>query len=332
MIPAQVQAALGRMEYLITYSLVVFLKGVVNRFFSPRDLVYIALTLLAVTSLRIRMRTVGVISDTIHGIFCVLLVDIVMEGLRTPTAQDTSLHQCIMYWVSATAAVVTIPVLVHAMGRETSEMLGGPRLEQLIFFMYAENSAFLTQDLEINRVVPALGLIALQYTEGMKMNGITDTDTGLPFSSILRATSMVLTNVVVTTLLRSDNIATDGDAGIAWLVSLLVLFDSLQAQSARASEIRDYTVWKAADTVRQHAVAQGMSQDLSLLVFTTSAYVFLSIGCYVSHTGVIGDMSLLVAVNTALDTVKAVITGAPHSIVWLILMAVLCTLHVLTRS
>jgi hypothetical protein len=325
MIPEQVQAALGRMEYLLTYSLVIFLKGVVDRFFSAKDLIHITLTCVSVTSMKTQSNTIGVIFDTVHNVFSVLLVDTVMGSLRTPNTQDTSLHQGIMYWVSATAAVILFPVIIQTTSRDMGDRLGGSRLEQLLFFMYAENSAFLTQDLEINRVVPAVGLIALQYIEGQR---VTAGSAGLPLSSVIKATCMVLTNVVITTLLRSDSTATDGDAGIAWLVSLLVLFDSMREQSPHVNELRDYTVWKAADTVRQHMATQGMRQDTALFVSTTTAYVFLSIGCYVSHTGVIGDMSLLVAVNTVLDTVKAVLTGAPHSIVWLVLMTVLCTLHV----
>ena len=340
------QAALGRMDYLIMYAFVQFLRGVIETFFAHSDIIYIsAATALVTTAWRHTVAVSAVqhalfipVSDTLtvvvsalHRAGIILLVDTVMVSLRTVHIDDTDTHQALMYWITATGAVVLIPVLTESM----HSVSAFTQLSRLVFFMYAENSEFLTQDTEINRVAPALAIVGLtvvrRWSKDVRSTLLTN---------LISAAVMLLTNIVINSLVGSaTEAATDSEGEIAWVVALLLFSDQLQQMMPDAADVRDYAVWKSAQLLTSSLVYRGYD----VLVISSGA-LCIAAGMHILtnaaawpgskfrlRSDAVTQLSILVAVNCVIDLFKTFMMGIPHRLLPLVLLVLLCVTSVVLR-
>lgn len=337
------QTALGRMDYLLMLTFVQFIRGSIEHYFSTTsDILYISVAAALVTtawshtacskntaSPHIRVQeTMSVIVTALHRGSTLLLVDTLMKSLRTVSKDDTDQHEAFMYWISATGAVILIPVMVQSVQQtETSQQLA-----RLIFFMYAENSEFLTQDSEINRVAPALAVVGLCFVHHFT----NSCSTNVLFSNLLHAANMLLMNIILNTLIADgDEVAADSEAAITWVVTLLLLTDQLTGLSSDASDVRDYAIWKSAQLLAANVSAHGVDSlsmiccsflAASLMQVLTSASK--SVSGHRLHADAVVELGLLVAVNKILDVAKLSMLGIPHELLPVVLLSMLCVVHV----
>lgn len=339
-----IQTALQRMDYLLVYTFVQFMKRVIHRFFVNADMLYIALGVAVFTYCMIQIRqfagkyanglllsppdtAASVQWTALHRVSCLLLVDIIMGGLRTVKTSDTDRYQSFMMFLVATASVILIPSLTSRFENTVT----GEQIARLVFVMYAENSSYLTQDVEIDRVIPLLAIILIS-----SMKYYCKTTMGLVSLKILHAVNMLLTSMLINTLFAEDVFTSaDGEGRIAWMISTLVFADRLQLVFPYLQDIRDFAIWKSARLITLrlilHNVASSMINMCPLLVlFVFNVLGNLSKGYgYEFKTVAITDLCVLVVVNNLFEMAKSYLLCIPHSLVFMFLLSLLCAMQII---
>lgn len=315
----RVAAALCRMDYMLTYALVQFVNGVLETFFSAEDVLFVALVGTALTSRG--DIPLGPTGASVRRVSAVLLANGVQTGLPGAFARETSGVLLVLHWLVATCAVVLLPTLLAPF--TSDEVLG--QVSRLVLFTYAENSAFITAGLHLDYVLAALAALVL-YAVGTRV-----ASAGAAEQAVLRALSMLATNVVVSSLLHGSA----GDAlEIAWLVGVLIMLDNLSGWLEAAPELRDYAVWKAAALVGARLEFLEVPTDavlgtvLAVVGFAWAAQRAAAAAGFALRYGAMLDLGVLVAANTALGVVERSVRKMPQSIVWVALLGTVNVVHV----
>lgn len=343
-----VQNALQRMDYLLMFIFIKFLRRVIERFFSSNDILFISLTLSVITNViglhelsssnalstqkwifgrGIKtVESIMVFISALHRASSLLLVDMLMSSLRTVKPEDTDTHQSFMYFIVATCSVIIIPVVTHKFENDET----GNHISRLVFVMYAENSAFLTQDMEINQIAPFMAVVMLCCVKYY----ISDI-LGVTFLKILHAVNMLLTNVIVSTLMSSNKLlAADSDGETVWIITILMIADHIQQLFPGIQDVRDYAIWKSAQLLSLNFIARGIDTEsiclvLFLILVLVSFLVYISQWRdYVLRCSAITELVLLVLVNTFFEVAKSFMMGIPHSLVFVFLLSLLCVVHI----
>ena len=322
---SQLQSMLGRMDYLLTYSLVQFMQKVIQRFLSAQDIFYVAVVLVVCSARVTKVGSVGQSLYSLHKVAAVLLADTIMGAVPSPSGEHTSLFQLVVFWVLSTAAVVLVPTLLAEFTREEVSS----QVSSLIFFMYAENSSVLTSDLEIDKVLPMLALLCLYFIRGRQPDaeGVERT--------VLQALSMMGTNVIISTLVTTSDATSSDMIEIAWLVGVLILFDNLEPWLDVAAELKDYALWKASTLLLARLLFRQIDLEsivLGVLLCIALAYA-LQLGLrslhYELRYNAMIQLGVLVALNATLQAVQHSIQHLPHSIVWVVILSVVNVVHVM---
>ena len=335
-LPEKIVAMFDRMNYLITYSLIRFIKAVAARFFHPKDLFYVSTVGMFVcmsfsvlnsktSSFTHSHRSFIFILDTFHYFCAILFVDVLMGNIQGQPMDGVSMSKDFTYWVTATSAVLVIPVVCKAYSEAFKETTVTTNLQRLVLFMYAENSVFLTKDMEIDKVMPIVAMMSLIYIRRV----CCAYNPSFVVSVLVQATTMVFTNVVVSTVLRTDDVAADSNTEIVWLLSLLILFDATNELLVGTSDLRDYAIWKSAANISVFLQYRGLD-NIALFTMTMLVVVtlkFVSLPRTIQHMCVLGDVSVLIAINTCLYTLENLFKGLPYSVLWVFLVCILNGLH-----
>lgn len=324
------RSSLDKADYLITFSLITFTKKAILRFLKEEDTIYIALVTSLLTGL-FNMQTVFTnlenTTQSLHKISSVLLVENVMNNVGSSTLTKTSAFIIVTHLVVTTATLLLIPSFVFVIQDQTvkSEIL------RLVFFMYAENSVLLTEDLEIDRVLPAVAIIILCILHHMSPKGI--------MKNVCKAISMLMMNVLVTIMIDSNGTAKDDSIQIAWLIGIIVVFENLEILIEELSELKDYAVWKVSTLFSQRLLFLGIQQDtiifgsLFFLILTTFIQSFIkqqfqhSLKC-----NSVNSLILLVLINSMLHYFTQSMQEMPHNIVWMVLISILNVIHVVLKT
>ena len=338
-LPEKIMAMFERMNYLVTYSLVTFVKSVATRFFRVSDLFYVSVaglsfstTFYGVYEHRIQEgcqpkshRSLYFVLDTLYYFYAILFVDMFMTALRDPAIDSVDTHKISMCWMAATSAVFVVAVVCDVCTDAFGETVVTTNLRRLVFFMYAENSVLLTRDAEVDKVIPLTGMLCLLYLQyGVSVHS-------LPFTVrvFMQAASMIFTNVVVSTTLKTNDTSTDASLEIMWLLSLLIVFSATSDTLFGVGDLRDYATWKAGSNITNFLSYQGFD-DLDVFVGTVLVlFVFkvISLPHALRHTEFLGDISALVSVNVCLSVLEKLFRGMPYDVLWMFLLCILVAVH-----
>lgn len=325
----RVQAMLGRIDYLLTYALVGFVRRVVTRYFAARDTIYIAVVLVTLTScIHDGTHPLRKTVQSVHKVSAVLLTDMIMASIPTPSLTDTNLYTVVLSWVLSTAAVVLLPTLLTPL---TAVDVAG-QISSLVLFMYAENSVFLVWDPTVDLVLPGVALLVL-YAAHRRMP-----QTQAVEHVVLQAMSMLVTNIIVSTVMDVKGTATDDSIAIAWLICTLVLFENVQQWAELATELKDYATWKAAGLLSARLQFNGVEDQTVLafvLLMTVAAHVF-QLGLRQFHSelwyNAIVELGVIVIVNTVLGSVQKHLATTPPQLVWIILLSFVNVIHLVLEA
>lgn len=318
---------LGRIDYLITYALVQFVQKVLERTFSSADTLLVAGGVMMLCSAAGEGQR-GVLSLTArscHKVSAVLFAQHLMGLVPSPGGEHTSMFLVVLYWLLATSAVVVLPTLLAPVVTEEA----ASEVYNLVFFVYAENASFLVHHLHLERELPAIALIVL-YGVQSRMPAALGVEV-----TVLRATSMLATNVLVGTLLATPGTTSAGGVEIGFLVAALIVFDGLAARIPAGGALRDYAVWKGATLVVTHLSVAGVPLDALLLggLFLTAAAhalqeMLAEVGAVLRSDATV-QIGVLVSTNVALEKVRGALDGTPVSFSWGILLATVNLVHLL---
>lgn len=325
LLPAEVRAALGRMDYMLSYSLVQFVDAVMRRFFSAGDTLLWAAAAAAAT----RAHGASVLGETaasVHKIAAMLVAEALFKGLRPPAAADTSLFVVAVAWLASTSAIAVIPVLLAPLAdAEVREQITG-----LALFMYAESAGYLTQDLAVDHVLPALALAALWAAHSYEQApGAVGT--------VVRGSGMLATNIVITTLIEPSETASDDALEIAWLVVALIIFENAEKTLDVARELKDYAVWKGSALVAARLAFNGVPWDMIVVgavMFVGAARLLqvsvtaLAASC---RYDAVVHLGALVAANGVLGAAGDALRAMPAAFVWIFLLALVNVAHLALR-
>jgi hypothetical protein len=316
---ARAAAALGRVDYMLTYALVRFVDEVLATYFSAGDVLFVALVATALTCRA--DAPLGPTGASVRRVAAVLLANGVQTGLPSAFARETGDVMLVLHWLVATCAVVLLPTLLAPY---TDEQVFA-QVSRLVLFTYAENSAYITARLHLDYVLAAVAALALHAAEARAAVA------GVAERTVLRALSMLATNVIVSSLLRED---TGGLVEIAWLVGALILLDNVAASLAVASELRDYAVWRAAALIGARLEFFEAPADAVLGVVLGAVGLAYSAQCaaasagFVLHYGAMLDLGVLVGANTALGVAERGVRALPPSLVWIALLGTVNVVHI----
>lgn len=321
--------SLGRVDHLVTYALVTFVRTLLARFFSLEDTLYLAGTVVVLTAgVLARGTGYGVLERTAasaHGVGGVLLADAIMSAVPRPATADTGAASVLFHWTLSTASVILVPTLLTPVLRDDT----AAKVSQLVLFMYAENSGFITRDAQVNHVLPVLALFVLCAARAREASPAPPV-----LAVVLRALAMLATNVVISTMLDDGATSTHDATEIAWLVAVLILFENVQRRFEVAGELKDYAVWKASTLVAARLALAGVPPDAVLfgaLLFTAAAHALqaaVAAGGGLMRYDAVVQLGALVGVNAALAAVQAAMAATPPAVVWILLLSVLNAVHI----
>lgn len=312
------------MDYLLTYTLVGFVQSVLHTFLSPGDARYVALVASALSAFGTSQSgPLGQTRASIHKVAVVLLVNSVMSGAPSASLAATSAPVVVLHWMLATATVVLLPTLLSPFTDNDVFQ----QVSSLVFFMYAENSSFITESLHQDHVLAALAILVLHAVDSCRPSAAAAEKV------VLRALSMLATNVVVSSLLEASATSTHDATEIGWLFAVIILFDNVRLQLHVATELKDYAVWKGASLISERLAFNGVPLDVvcwGCLALVAGAHVLRTLAKEVGtelRYGAVVDLGILVAVNAGLSLVKLSVQRMPNSLVWMALLGVVNVVH-----
>ena len=319
-------AALGRVDYLITYSLVTFVGEVIKRYFSSHDIVSIALVVTAICQgveerMLLDSSVFKVTIDSMHRVGAILFVNSIMQTVHAASLSDTSMFVLVVSFIVSTGVVIIVPTVVKRAVDNRNDVAS--QISRLVFFMYAENSVLLTADTEVNRVMPALAIMVLCGLRGCR-------ECASPvIQTLLQAFAMLATNVLVTTLVDSADTASDSATGIAWLVGFMIVLENIAARES--SDVRDYALWKSSALISIMLAAlprEGLIVCGGLLGCVSGLLHWITGASCETLT----DLGVLLAANTFLDIVRINMQGVSPKLVWIVLLGFANIMHITLAS
>ena len=342
----KVQSSLGRMDYLLTLSIATFVQKTVTRFLTSIDILYISLVTSVCTNdrklnneegLRQNRGTLTIIMFTLHKISSILLIDSVMRYSTQTSPKNTNQHTIVMSYLVSTTLVIFVALIPERYQQTTT----GSQVVRLAFFLYAENTSLFTNDAELKRVIPFLALVILLF-----LHNITETEktAKTPLTAVtgtvVRAFSMLMTNLFITTTLDITDNESTVIVDAVWMVGALVIFDNLRGEAPVFTDLKDYAVWKAARQIQQTAHLQitannNDNANVFILLCSVLAIVVLIILQRFAESkqhqlrwDAAIDLNILICVNCVIGAIKEIIQNTPKSFILHILVSALTVTQV----
>jgi hypothetical protein len=311
---ARLYDAFARVDYLLTYALARFAQQVLGPRVAPADVLLAAAVVAAGTVAWPGGGALRRTAESTHKVAAVLFAQHLLGGLPRPGTG--SLARIARDSAVALSAVALVPTLLQPLLAEEA----AAQVASLVFFMFAENSAQLTRDPELDHVLPFFAGLVLWATQSRpQARGVE--------RSLLHAAAMLATNVLVETMLGA------ADLSIAALVAVLLLFDGLTTSLALAASLRDYAVWRSASLALALLLARGA--PLALVVIGAGVCAGAAHAA-AGWLGARGDaavgMALLVAGNAGLEGVRRTLLGTPPRLAWGVLLGVTNAVHLALRA
>jgi hypothetical protein len=302
-------------------SIATFVRKVVKRYILDEGVTIVIAFVVAVVVHPWARRTI----PTAYGVYkvCLLLVvDKVMSSLSTP---GEGAYSMLVHWLASTALLSA----VTAVGSHFPRIEILSLLNTYAFYTYAENGKFLTGDPDLNQVLPAIAFIGCSGVS-YSMQFFAHEQAPV-LKALLQGTGMIMTNVLVTLLMHTDDNASDAWLSLMWLLLVLVVVDNMHSALGIADEIKSYAVWKSAQQIDTalSSISPGvsvLSAGIATLYTTAVQHVAgLNVGI-VTHTLVLGGC------NAALGVVRNAIAHTAHVITLLILVSTLTIIEILLHA
>lgn len=305
-------ATFASMEDMISMSIATFVKRVALRYIAG-DGPTIAVA--AVVAVCVSRWAKGGI-PTASGVYKVCLLLIVDKVMSSLSSAGDGMHERFIHWVASTALLAGITAVSSHFPQTKLLNL----LNTYAYYSYAENGQFLTGDPDLNKVLPAVALLgcsAVSYS----LHHMTETPRPV-IKALLQGTGMIMSNVIVTLLLKTNDGSSDILEQLTWLMAVLVVVDNIHTSIGIADEIKSYTIWKSAQQIEAAMSANGTAVTV-LSAIVAGLYsrglqmvAGLNIGV-VTHTIALGG------INALLAAVRNSIAHTAHAITLVILVSVL---------
>lgn len=344
----------GKVDYLLTFALVKYGKTTVEKILDPADGAYMALVVALVSGFVLQLNLGKSILQTarsLHRVTCILLVDNIMQYVSEVGRGNMSVFATMQHLVVTTALLLLVPTFADLLPDKTIQS----ETVRLAFFMYAENASFLTQDLEVDRVIPALAIILVCTLQNASENKI--------FQSVCKGISMLMSNALITVLLDNKGNTSDEAVQIAWLLCVSTMLQYFAYTISAITDLQEYTTWKVSSLLTNRLIYLQIEHESIVIGSLLIAFWMYSINILIgkafyngdrnqandgksgresettherhamheSRYGAITAICLLTSFNTIMQSVTDTLHFLPNRIVWVALLSILNLVEVIMQ-
>jgi hypothetical protein len=352
----------GKIDYLLTFALVKYGKMTVEKRLSAADGAYMALVVALVSGFVLQLRTGKSVLQTarsLHRVSCILLVDNMMQYVSEVGRANMSVFATSQHLVVTTALLLLVPTFADLLPDETIQS----ETVRLAFFIYAENASFLTQDLEVDRVIPALAIILVCMLQNASNSKILQT--------VCKGLSMLMSNALITVLLATKGITSDEAVQIAWLLCVSTMLQYFVYAIPGIIDLQEYTTWKVSSLLTNRLIYLRIERETIVVGSLLIAFWMYTIGIQIQKAfyhetndsdeekdskrqsahgsqsahgrqsnnttsmhryGAITAICFLTSFNTIMQCVTDTLHYLPNHVVWVALLSILNLFEVLLQT
>lgn len=314
----EIADTLQRINFLVMFAVVAFVKKVLATYIDDASTaLYFSATLALITSPwaashteRCHKNALAVIPRSIHRIASLLTADRLMAGIAPPAIDAANVFRYVSYLLASTGAVMLAGPLQPLLADSET----GSQVVHLVFYSYAENSSFVTQDPGLIVPLSATAVILLVY---LRQPSTSKTPVA---ESLGKAAGMLLFNVLVWSTLVFPMKYASQVGSMVWLVAMLVLLDGFHREAGLFDEMRDFATWQASQLV-----AAVFSSHARLLILSSLLVAGLCISVRATtrvDLSVLTHLAIIVAFDTMLSEVQHVVASTTHKVLWTVLVSV----------